>query len=114
PHNADTVDLFHEAARPVLSGRVVNRSAFGESQKGPSIPDLTCTCTHLGRLAYRPGIALDGTTSTPRAAQGDRARRLVSELGRAVGALQSIDIVAFSSRFDESAPSFADWADYIA
>ncbi len=57
---------------------------------------------------------IDGITPTPRTIHGDGGRRLFSDLGFAVGALQAIGVDAFSSRFDGSAPSFAAWADYIA
>ena len=57
---------------------------------------------------------IDGSTPTPQTIHGNRARRLFSDLGFAVGALQAVDVDAFSSRLDGSATSFPRWADYVA
>lgn len=53
---------------------------------------------------------------TPGAANlGDDAavRRFFSDLGTAVRALHGVELEAFSSRLDGSAPSFARWSEYV-
>lgn len=53
--------------------------------------------------------------ATPSAATMDAVavRRFFSELGAAVRALHGIELDAFSSRMDDSAPSFARWSEYV-
>jgi aminoglycoside phosphotransferase (APT) family kinase protein len=56
---------------------------------------------------------VDGVPPAMIASEGPDAARFFSDLGRAVGALHSVEIHEFGSRLDGSAPSFGRWADYV-
>jgi aminoglycoside phosphotransferase (APT) family kinase protein len=56
---------------------------------------------------------VDGSSPAGIASAGPDASRFFSDLGRAGGALHSVESRMFSSRLDGSAPSFGRWADYV-
>ena len=56
---------------------------------------------------------VDGIAPAEIESTGAEAARFFSDLGRAVGALHSVEIHEFGSRLDGSAPSFRRWADYV-
>jgi aminoglycoside phosphotransferase (APT) family kinase protein len=56
---------------------------------------------------------VDGMALTEIESEGADAARFFSDLGRAVGALHSVEIHEFGSRLDGSAPAFGRWADYV-
>jgi len=56
---------------------------------------------------------VEGSSPATIADAGSEASRFFSDLGRAVGALHSVEIDRFSSRLDGSAPRFGRWAEYV-
>jgi aminoglycoside phosphotransferase (APT) family kinase protein len=56
---------------------------------------------------------IEGQPPDPAGLGDDGVRRLFTDLGAALRALHGIELDAFSSRLDGSAPSFTRWPDYL-
>jgi len=85
--------------------------ALAESVGVPVAP-LVRSAPHAG-LLVRVFEWIEGQPPDPGALGDDGVRRLFTDLGAALRALHAIDLDAFSSRLDGSAPSFPRWPDYL-
>jgi aminoglycoside phosphotransferase (APT) family kinase protein len=91
------------------SSRVAHRLA---ASAGVPVPELVHFTEQDDRVV-RVYDWVDGRSPNDVSADPDRVARFAADLGRAVATLHTIDVAAFGSRLDGSAPSFARWTDYL-
>lgn len=92
--------------------RSAHRALDLAASVGVPVAPLVRSAPHDGRLA-RVFEWVEGQRPDPDALGEDGVRRLFTDLGNALRALHGIELDAFSSRLDGSAPSFAHWSDYL-
>ncbi len=91
------------------SSRVAHRLAA--SARVP-VPELVLNASH-GDHVVRVYEWVDGRPPSDMDGDLECVARFAGDLGRAVAILHTIDVDAFASRLDGSAPPFARWSDYV-
>lgn len=79
---------------------------------GVPVAPFVRSARHADRLV-RVFDWVEGVTPDPTSLADDAVERLFTDLGMAVRALHGVELDAFGSRLDGSAPRFARWQDYI-
>jgi aminoglycoside phosphotransferase (APT) family kinase protein len=92
--------------------RSAHRALDLAASVGVPVAPLVLSAPHDGRLV-RVFEWIEGQRPDPEVLGEDGARRLLTDLGNALRALHGIEFDAFTSRLDGSAPSFAQWSDYL-
>lgn len=93
--------------------RAAHRALELAGAAGVPVAPLVSRAQHAGRL-IRAFEWIEGETPVPTTLDDSAVQRLFTDLGTAVHALHEIELDAFSSRLDGSAPSFAHWPEYLA